>query len=98
TDDNQPIPFQIWNTPKSGVPGTQTWAQACIANPINNNCVGNQAFSTLTGGATAVFQPYNAKFPYISSITRIWNQDTSNYDALQTTLTARNFHGLSMTR
>ena len=73
-----------------------TFAQVCVARPINNNC-GNNTGSGLTSGAFGRLQPFNAKFPYISSITRIWNQDTSNYSGLQVTLTARNFHGLNLT-
>src|SRR6202023_2979075 len=41
-------------------------------------------------------RPFGTKFPYIQCIARVWNRDASNYDALQMTLTARNFHRLSV--
>jgi outer membrane receptor protein involved in Fe transport len=41
-------------------------------------------------------RPFNAKFPYLSNIFQMGNVYRSNYDALQVTLTSRNYHGLSM--
>ena len=41
-------------------------------------------------------RPYNTKFPFLSNIFQMGNVYRSNYDALQATLNARNFHGLSM--
>ena len=41
-------------------------------------------------------RPFIAKFPYLSNIFQMGNVYRSNYNALQATLTARNFHGLSM--
>jgi len=41
-------------------------------------------------------RPYNAKFPYLSNIFQMGNFYRSNYNGLQATLNARNFHGLSM--
>jgi hypothetical protein len=40
--------------------------------------------------------PYNGKFPYLSNIFQMGNVYRSNYNGLQATLTARNYHGLSM--
>jgi len=40
-------------------------------------------------------RPYFGKFPYLSSIYQISNQDFSNYNGLQVTLTQRPWHGLS---
>lgn len=40
-------------------------------------------------------RPYFGKFPYLSSIYNISNQDISNYNGLQVTLTQRPWHGLS---
>lgn len=42
-------------------------------------------------------RPFNAQFPYYKLITVFGNYDTSNYNSLQATLTARNFHGLTLT-
>jgi len=40
-------------------------------------------------------RPFNAQFPYLSFIYQMENIYESNYDGLQTTLTSRNFHGLT---
>jgi len=40
--------------------------------------------------------PYNTKFPYLANIFQMGNVYRSNYDGLQLTLNARNYHGLSM--
>ena len=40
-------------------------------------------------------RPLNGQFPYLSFIYQMQNIYKSNYNGLQTTLTARNFHGLS---
>ena len=39
-------------------------------------------------------RPYYAQFPYLQYINVMSNSDVSNYNALQTTLTARGYHGL----
>jgi len=41
-------------------------------------------------------RPFNAQFPYLSNIFQMGNFYKSNYNGLQSTLTARNYHGLSM--
>jgi hypothetical protein len=50
------------------------------------------------GGASAVqpFRPSFSKFPWIGEIDRLSNQDKSNYNSLQATLTQRPTHGLSL--
>jgi hypothetical protein len=48
-----------------------------------------------TGGEEAN-RPYATKFPYLSNIFQMGNVYRSNYNGLQVTLNARNFHGLSM--
>lgn len=40
-------------------------------------------------------RPYFSKFPYISNIVQIGNQDVSNYNGLQVTVTQRPWHGFS---
>jgi hypothetical protein len=40
--------------------------------------------------------PFDGKFPYLSNIFQMGNVYRSNYDGLQVTLNARNYHGLSM--
>ncbi len=39
--------------------------------------------------------PFNAKFPYLANIFQMSNIYRSNYNGLQVTLNARNYHGLS---
>ena len=48
-----------------------------------------------TGGEEAN-RPFAVKFPYLSNIFQMGNVYRSNYNGLQVTLNARNFHGLSM--
>lgn len=48
-----------------------------------------------TGGEEAN-RPYATKFPYLSNIFQMGNVYRSNYDGLQVTVNARNYHGLSM--
>jgi hypothetical protein len=48
-------------------------------------------------GSLQAARPFNTKFPYLQSVDIIQNRDVSNYNALQTTLTVRNYHGLSAT-
>jgi hypothetical protein len=45
-------------------------------------------------GATS--RPFAKKFPYLENIFQMGNLYRSNYNALQTTLTTRNYHGLGM--
>jgi len=42
-------------------------------------------------------RPYNNAFPYLKYIDYFGNLDTSNYNGLQAVLTARNYHGLTLT-
>ena len=65
---------------------------ACIASGYTDpvNCAPDS-----TGGEEAN-RPFATKFPYLSNIFQMGNVYRSNYDALQVTLTSRNYHGLSM--
>ncbi|MGB2602279.1 MAG: carboxypeptidase regulatory-like domain-containing protein [Candidatus Sulfotelmatobacter sp.] len=65
---------------------------ACIASGYTdpNNCAPDS-----TGGEEAN-RPFATKFPYLSNIFQMGNVYRSNYDGLQVTLNARNYHGLSM--
>jgi Carboxypeptidase regulatory-like domain len=56
----------------------------------------NQGIPVL-GSATAAPGPYSAAFPYLSFINYLSNNDVSNYNGLQATLTQRATHGLSYT-
>ena len=48
-----------------------------------------------TTGCENLARPYFSKFPYLSNIIRISNQDFSTYNAMQVTLTQRPWHGVS---
>jgi hypothetical protein len=91
TDDNQAPAGSGW---------TQAFVDACDPDPlvtdpedVGNICSGNDGGQDDLELAS---RPYMKKFPYIDSITRVANRHTSNYNGLQMSLTARNFHGLSM--
>jgi hypothetical protein len=87
TDDNQPGLGSGW------LDGTGTLLNNCLVRQ-DNSCDGNR------GGHQALevaAQPFINKFPYLTRIVRVWNPHTSNYNSLQMTLTARNFHGASFT-
>jgi hypothetical protein len=73
----------------SGWPAGQI--TACIASGYTDpvNCAPN-------GAAEVAAEPYVTKFPYLSNIFNMANVYRSNYNGLQATLNARNFHGLSM--
>src|SRR5207302_3468488 len=72
------------------------WPAASITACINSgytdpvNCAPDS-----TGGEEAN-RPFANKFPYLSNIFQMGNVYRSNYNGLQATLNARNFHGLSM--
>jgi len=42
-------------------------------------------------------RPYNGQYPYLRFVDDYGNLDSSNYNGLQTVLTARNLHGLTLT-
>jgi hypothetical protein len=83
-DINQPPVGSGWGT---GPTGELT---LCLASaPLYNNCVDNN-----NGGETTN-EPFHSKFPYLSNIFQMANVYRSNYNGLQVTLNARNYHGLS---
>jgi outer membrane receptor protein involved in Fe transport len=47
------------------------------------------------GGAEQAARPFNGTFPFLNAVYQMGNIYRSNYNSLQATLTARNFHGLS---
>ena len=84
-DINQPPVGSGWGT---GPGGELT---LCLASaPAYNNCVVDN------NGGEQTNAPYFAKFPYLSNIFQMANVYRSNYNGLQVTLNARNYHGLSM--
>jgi hypothetical protein len=86
-DINQPPVGSGWTTNQPGSAGTLT---ACLASaPAYNNCAVDTGYETSN-------EPFNAKFNYLANIFQMGNVYRSNYDGLQVTLNARNYHGLSM--
>ena len=84
-DINQPPVGSGWTT---GPGGSLT---NCLASASTgyDNCASD-------GGAEQAAQPFAGKFPYLANIFQMGNVYRSNYNGLQATLNARNFHGLSM--
>jgi hypothetical protein len=76
---NAPAPGSGWLTG----PGCKT--------PYTSAQIGSASSATCEN----LNRPYFSKFPYLSDINRISNQDFSNYHGLQVTLTERPWHGLS---
>jgi hypothetical protein len=88
-DINQPAVGSGWPVGTALNPGALT---LCLQSaPAYNNC-------NVDNGNEQAQRPYtlNNKFPYLSNIFQMGNVYRSNYDALQVTLTSRNYHGLSM--
>lgn len=56
----------------------------------------NSAAEIACGHCEQNGRPYYGQFPYLNSIYQMSNMDRSNYNSLQTTLTARDYHGLRM--
>ena len=84
-DINQPTVGSGWGT---GPTGELT---LCLQSaPAYNNC-----FVDANNGEQTN-QPFFSKFPYLSNIFQMGNVYRSNYNGLQVTLNARNYHGLSM--
>ena len=80
-DINQPAVGSGWDS------GT---VAACVESGFDPNvCASN-------GAGEQASQPYANKFAYLSNIFQMGNVYKSNYNGLQATLNARNFHGLSM--
>jgi len=94
-DINQPLVGSGW--PAANI-------ATCNANLIPNPTPGGPPLydvnNTLNNGAPCQVAPevgpFNSKFGYLSNIFQMGNIYRSNYNGLQATLNARNFHGLSM--
>ena len=95
-DLNQPALGTGWNTAwtaaqlttakaPAGTPAGLTSSQLCLTTAF---CKPNTA-AEIAGGA------YSSQFPYLTSINQSTNGIFSNYDGLQVTLQARNYHGLT---
>jgi hypothetical protein len=65
--------------------------QACIASSFAQSVCGAGA----DAGAEQAARPFVAQYPYLAQIYQVGNIYRSNYNALQVTLTGRDYHGLS---
>jgi Carboxypeptidase regulatory-like domain/TonB dependent receptor len=65
--------------------------------PFTAPCAGSIAGLGAVNGSGASFNPNNSCFSFLKNVAIINNGYTSNYDGLQATLTARNYHGLTLT-
>jgi hypothetical protein len=86
-DINQPPVGSGWTTKPDGSGSLDL----CLASASSgyNNCAADT-------DAEAAATPFATKFPYLSNIFQMGNIYRSNYNGLQATLNARNYHGLSM--
>ena len=80
-DINKPAPGSGWQT-LAGSTCTPDSAATVVGASINATCEN-------------ISRPYFSKYPYLSNIVYASNQDVSNYNGLQATLTQRPWHGLS---
>src|SRR5438128_2593648 len=85
SDINAPLPGAGWLTGSTATSCNTPFTPAQIV--------------TGTGASSATCEnlkrPYFSRFPYLSNINYISNQDFSNYNGLQVTLTQRPWHGVS---
>jgi hypothetical protein len=85
-DINQPPVGSGWGT---GPGGELTLCLASAATGYDNCAADNN-------GGEEANRPFANKFPYLANIFQMGNVYKSNYNGLQVTLNARNYHGLSM--
>jgi hypothetical protein len=85
-DINQPPVGSGWD---SGPGGALTLCLASASSGYTNCTVD-------LNGTEEANMPFAPKFPYLSNIFQMANVYRSNYNGLQATLNARNFHGLNM--
>ena len=88
--------YDIENMIDLNQPALGTGWPAPVASPANNTytCITTNVCKPNTAAELAAGK-YTSIFPYLSSINESTNGDFSNYNALQMTLQARDYHGLS---
>jgi hypothetical protein len=77
------------NQPTVGAGWDAAAIQACI-DAAFQGCAG-----ATDPAAEQAARPFNGTFPYLAQVFQMGNIYRSNYNGLQTTLTSRNYHGLS---
>ena len=100
-DINAPTIGVGWNTPLTAAEATAgKFDPADVGLTSSQVCLGQGAeslYSMCAVNSGAELGPFSKKFPYISYIDSLSNQDRSHYNALQMSLTQRTTHGLSFT-
>jgi hypothetical protein len=95
-DLNQPPIGAGWGNPAAGtgtgLAATGSPAYVCLNDFASNGPYGNCAPD---GGLEQKARPFNGKFPFLSYINWLSNNNFSNYNALQVSATQRSSHGLS---
>jgi hypothetical protein len=71
------------------------WSACIASNYTNANLCSVAAGAGADGGAEQAARPFSAKYPYLAQIYQVGNIYRSNFNALQVTLTGRDYHGLS---
>jgi carboxypeptidase family protein len=98
---------KIYGTRDINVPAVGAgWGNPAAGTGTGASAVGSPAYVCLNDFRKGPYSncnpgpelgPYSARFPYISYIDLLSNQDRSHYNAMQVTLTQRTSHGLSFT-
>ena len=87
----------LTGTPLSEV----AWCNSNLAGGAGTPLLGGTAITCSPADANPALEqaarPFNAKFPYLSNVNILSNNDFSNYNGLQVTATQRTSHGLSFT-
>ena len=88
-------PFTNAEAALAGIPAAagMTSNQYCVATATCG--IGNPGAEVGSSGVVCTACPYGTKFPYLTYIDQLNNNDFSNYDALQLTVNERTSHGLS---
>src|SRR3984957_19499121 len=97
-DINQ-APLQTITVPASGtaIPTALTVTTGPGWNVNNLTTCATTSSCKPNAGAEQTGRPFNSKFPYLKYFDYFGNLDSSNYNGLQVALTARNYHGLTLT-
>lgn len=88
-----PLSEVVWCNSNILVPGSSSTPTFDAAGKMPISC--DPQSDAGGAGAVQTFRPYFSKFPWIGEIDRLSNQDASNYNSLQVTLSQRSAHGLS---
>ena len=72
------------------------WDTTAVTNCLNSAGTGYNSCAPDTNNERLA-RPFASKFPYFKYIDQFGNNDVSSYNSLQATLTARGYHGLTLT-